>query len=177
MKLETVALDDTDTQILELLQEDCKRSLADIGERVGMSAPSVIERIRKLEAAGVIRGYTALVDARRVGLDVAAFIGVTINFPKKIAAFEREVRKMREVLECHHITGDHTLLIKVRTYNTASLEQVISRLRTIDGVDRTHTMVVLSTINENGPLLLRDPQEEPGEPQRRKPRSSRREAL
>lgn len=156
MKLAAVGMDDVDVSIVELLQEDCKRSLADIGERVGLSAPSVIERIRKLEAQGVIRGYTVLVDARRVGLDVAAFIGVTINFPKKIASFEREVRKMAEVLECHHITGDHTLLLKIRTQNTATLEQVISRLRSIDGVDRTHTMVVLSTLTESGPIPMRD---------------------
>ena len=75
---------------------------------------------------------------------------------------------MRAVLECHHITGDHTLMLKVRTQNTASLEQVLSLLRSIDGVDRTHTMVVLSTLTEHGPIPLTEA--DAGEPQKRRSR-------
>lgn len=147
-------LDDIDRQILAVLQDDCKTPLARIGEIVGLSAPSVVERVRKLEQSGVIRGYHAVLDGRRLGLDVWAFIGVSINYPKMITSFEREALAMPEVLEMHHVTGAHSLLLKVKTRNTAALEALISRLRSIDGVLRTDTMVVFSTRAERTQVPL-----------------------
>lgn len=147
-------LDVIDLQILEMQQQDCKLSLARIGERVGLSAPSVNERIKKLEQAGVIRGYHAQVDSRRVGLDVTAFIGVVIEHARGIGDFEIVVSEFEGVLECHHVTGQHTLLLKVKTSSTSSLEQLISQIRGIPGVARTETMVVLSTYTEHTQLSL-----------------------
>ncbi len=148
-------LDAIDVGILELLQENCKQSLAAIGEKVGLSAPAVVERIHKLEEAGVIRGYTALLDARLLGKDVTAFIGVGISHPARIEGFEHEVVGLGDVLECHHVTGGHTLILKVKTENTATLEQLIDRVRSIEGVTHTETMVVLSTQTERPRLSLR----------------------
>jgi len=147
-------LDATDVQILELLQENCKRPLAAIGEKVGLSAPAVMERVHKMEEAGVIQGYVALLDARLLGLDVTAFIGVSVAHPKLIGAFERAVARMDAVLECHHVTGAHTLLLKVRTENTESLEGLIDRIRCVEGVTRTETDVVLSTQTERTRIAL-----------------------
>lgn len=138
-------LDPIDRRILGLLQADCKQPLARIGEHVGLSAPSVVERIRKLEAEGFVTGYHAAIDARRLGMDVTAFIGVSIGHPTSIAAFEQQLLALDDVLECHHVTGGHTLLLKVKTRNTASLEALIAKLRALDGVERTETSVVLST--------------------------------
>jgi len=146
--------DDIDLHILALLQENCKLPLAKIGEKVGLSAPSVIERIKKLEDNRVIRGYTALLDARRLGKDVTAFIGVSISHPRLIDEFEHDIAQLDDVLECHHVTGQHTLLLKVKTANTSSLEELISKIRSIDGVDRTETMVVLSTHAERTQVTL-----------------------
>jgi Lrp/AsnC family leucine-responsive transcriptional regulator len=151
MKFEPDAID---RSILKVLQADCKTSLADIGKVVGLSAPSVVERIRKLEDRGIIRGYHAQLDAHLLGLDVAAFIGVSMNYPKGIAAVEKRVLSLPEVLECHHVTGGHTLLLKVRTVDTGALEALISRLRSIPGVERTETMVVLSTRAERTALAV-----------------------
>lgn len=151
---DVVSLDETDRHILILLQDDCKLPLTEIGEAVGMSAPSVLERVRKLEQNGVIKGYHALLDARRVGLDLWAFVGVTINFPKSIEGFKREVVALPEVLECHHVTGEHTMLIKIKTKNTASLESLLNRVRSLEGVTATQTMVVLSTLAEHNTLPL-----------------------
>ncbi|MFQ5667850.1 MAG: Lrp/AsnC family transcriptional regulator [Candidatus Binatia bacterium] len=148
-------LDAIDVQILALLQESCKLPLAKIGEKVGLSAPSVIERIKKLEDNGVIAGYRAILNARRLGKDVTAFIGVTITHPKLIEGFERVMVELDDVLECHHVTGQHTLLLKVKTANTSSLEELISTLRSVEGVDRTETMVVLSTHTERTQVALR----------------------
>ena len=154
MKLDNGRLDEIDRQILQLLQADCKTPLAKIGAAVGLSAPSVVERIRKLEHGGFITGYHAVLDARQVGLDVTAFLGVSIRHPKLIAGFERGVSALADVLECHHVTGAYTLLLKVKTQNTATLEQLISRIRSINGVGRTETMVVLSTHTERLQVAL-----------------------
>jgi Lrp/AsnC family transcriptional regulator, leucine-responsive regulatory protein len=149
-----IDLDEIDLGILAILQENCRTSLARIGEQVGLSAPSVVERVKKLEDGGIIRGYHAILDARRLGMDITAFIGVSVSHPRLIDAFEREVDSIEDVLECHHVTGAHTLLLKVKTANTSSLESLISRLRSIDGVDKTETMVVLSTNTERSQLRL-----------------------
>lgn len=146
--------DEIDRGILSILQDNCRVSLAKIGEQVGLSAPSVIERVKKLEDAGVIEGYHALLNARKLGLDVTAFIGVSINHPKLITRFEREIESVDDVLECHHVTGAYTLLLKVKTQNTSSLEQLISEIRSHEGVERTETMVVLSTHSERSEVAL-----------------------
>jgi len=124
MRFGTPELDETDLQILGLLQDDCRTPLARICEAVGLSAPAVLERIKKLEAAGVVLGYRALLDARRLGLDITAFIGVLITHPDRIADFERKVAALDDVLECHHVTGGYTLLIKAKTANTSSISWV-----------------------------------------------------
>ena len=158
-------LDAIDVGILSVLQENCRTPLARIGEQVGLSAPAVIERVKKLEDAGVISGYHAHLDGRRLGMDITAFIGVYIDHPRRIAGFEDEIVAIEDVLECHHVTGAPTLLVKVKTANTTSLESLISRIRSIDGVEKTETMVVLSTHTERSRLVLPSPpREEPGEP-------------
>ena len=159
--LDAPELDATDGAILELLQENCKQPLAAIGEKVGLSAPAVLERIHKLEEAGVIRSYAAILDARRVGKDVAAFIGVSTAEPDAIRAVEAAVKGLDEVLECHHVTGAYTLMLKVRTRSTESLEGLIGRLRSLSGVLRTETMVVLSTHTERTRIPLDTNGEEP----------------
>ena len=137
-------LDETDRRILAELQEDCKAPLAHVGKRVGLSAPSVMERIRKLEEADIIRGYHAVLNSRKVGLDVTAFIGVSTS-ATGIERIEEQISRFDEVLECHHVTGGYTMLLKVKTQNTETLEQLISRIRLIEGATRTETLVVLST--------------------------------
>ena len=143
-------LDAIDLQIINILQEHGRIPLVKLGEQVGLSAPSVNERVKKLEDSGVITGYHASVDAARLGKDVTAFIGVSISHPKTIGLFEDAVAMLEDVLECHHVTGQHTLIMKIKTENTSSLERLISAIRSIEGVARTETMVVLSTHTERG---------------------------
>ena len=152
--VESVELDSIDLGILELLQDNCKQSLAQIGEKVGLKAPSVLERIHKLEEVGVVRGYTALVDARLLGKDVTAFIGVSLAHPSHIDGFEHELAAVPDVLESHHVTGEHTLMLKVKTENTASLEGLIGWVRRIEGVTKTETNVVLSSQRESTRVTL-----------------------
>ncbi|MBI3770678.1 MAG: Lrp/AsnC family transcriptional regulator [Deltaproteobacteria bacterium] len=158
MKLgdEQLDLDAIDRHILSLLQENCRLPLAKIGEHVGLSAPAVTERVKKLEDSGVITGYHAVLNARLLGMDITAFIGVSIGHPKAIASFEHAIDTLDGVLECHHVTGAHTLLLKVKTHDTSSLEGLIRHVRSIDGVVQTETMVVLSTHTERLQLVLDD---------------------
>jgi Lrp/AsnC family leucine-responsive transcriptional regulator len=156
MKLgsEALELDAIDLQILDLLQDQGRIPLVKLGEQVGLSSPSVIDRVKKLEDSGIITGYHASVDARRLGKDVTAFIGVSIAHPKVISMFEHTVALLDDVLECHHVTGEHTLLLKVKSNNTSSLERLISTIRSIEGVSRTETMVVLSTHMERATISV-----------------------
>ena len=163
-------LDAIDLKILETLQADCKIPLARVGEQVGLSAPSVVDRIKKLESAGVITGYHAVLDSQELGLDVTAFIGVELGQLAGIAEFEGLVSALDGVLECHHVTGHHTFLLKVKTANTSALEALISQIRDIPGVARTETMVVLSTHIERFQVPL------PGEPTPKQSPAPRRRA-
>ncbi len=167
-----MVLDDIDRQLLVALQANCKTPLQKLGDTVGLSAPAVLERVRKLEQAGVITGFHALVDAKKVGLDITAFVGVGINYPKNIAAFERGLNGIAGVLESHHVTGRYSLILKVRAKNTEALEHLISRIRSVDGVERTETMVVLSTRTERvqQPIETPLPAPAPEKPRTRKRR-------
>jgi Lrp/AsnC family leucine-responsive transcriptional regulator len=151
---EPLELDSIDCSILELLQENCKQPLAQIGEKVGLKAPSVQDRIHKLEEAGLIRGYVALLDGRLLGKDVTAFIGVSTEHPRAISALEAKIAAIGDVLECHHVTGSWSLLVKAKTRNTESLEDLIEEIRSIDGVTRTETLVALSTATERARIAL-----------------------
>lgn len=151
------SLDDVDRSLLRALQDDCKRSLADLGAEVDLSPPAVLERVRKLEEAGIVTGYHATIDPRKVGLDIGAFIGVGIDHPRSIAKFEQAILAIPEVLESHHVTGRHTLLLKIRTANTESLHRLIGAIRELPGVARTETMIVLATQHERMRIPLEAP--------------------
>jgi len=170
-------LDDIDRRILCLLQEDCRAAYARIGEQVGLSAPAVLERIKKLEAAGIIVGYRAILEPRALGLDVTAFIGLITSSSDAVTEVEHQVLALDGVLECHHVTGEYTLLLKVKTASTASLEQLISRIRALAGVLRTETTVVLSTRAERTSLPLGTTERGPASPRARRPGSLLRRAV
>lgn len=172
-----VELDSIDRLLLHSLQEDCKQPLAKLGEQVGLSAPAVLERVRKMEAAGVICAYRAVVEPQAIGLDIGGFIGVGISHPHQIADFEEAVRLLPDVLECHHVTGRHTLIVKLRTENTASLHELISKIRGLPGVERTESMIVLETQFERQHVAPPE-QDEPEEERtpRRRTRGAPREA-
>src|SRR5437867_9752981 len=99
------ALDAKDRAILEMVQRDAKLPQAEIARRVGLSTAAVNERLRKLENAGVIRRYVALVDPHSVGMSITAFVEVFIEHPRHEAKFLERLLELDEVLECHHVTG------------------------------------------------------------------------
>jgi len=107
-------------------------------------------------------------------MDITAFIGVNTEQPSAIKAVEAGVASIDEVLECHHVTGAYTLMLKVKTRNTESLEGLIDRVRSMSGISRTETMVVLSSHTERSRIALVGPDEEVARPARRNSGRSRR---
>ncbi|OGF08067.1 MAG: hypothetical protein A2W00_06115 [Candidatus Eisenbacteria bacterium RBG_16_71_46] len=144
-------LDDKDRHILDLVQRDAKLPQAEIARRVGLSAAAVNERLKKLENAGVIRRYAAVVDPQAVGASVAAFVEVFVEHPRFEAALIERLQSLDEVQECHHITGEFSLILKVRTHDMESLRELLLRqLNAMEGVRQTRTVMVLSTVKEEG---------------------------
>lgn len=142
-------MDDVDRQIVDLLQGNARLTQQQIARKVGLSQPTVADRIRKLEEAKVILGYTAQVDPRTLGQDITAFVGVTIEHPRFFDGFARKVLAMPEVLECHRVAGSDSYLLKLRTETSRTLDRLlVEGLRTIPGVTRTHTTIVLASVKE-----------------------------
>lgn len=153
-------MDAIDLRILEILQRDARVTQQDIAKSVKLSQPSVADRIRKLEARGVILGYFAKVDPAQLGKDITAFIGVGISHPKHFEQFGKRVLAIPDVLECHRVAGNESYILKIRTENTKSLDRLlVEQLRTIPGVFRTETTLVLSSIKEDLALSLNVEQE------------------
>jgi Lrp/AsnC family leucine-responsive transcriptional regulator len=153
-------VDTIDEQILRLLTEDARMSWADLAAAVNLSAPSVADRVKKLEERAVLRAFRADVDPKAVGCGLTAFVAASVAGPRERAAFLARVHAMPEVLECHHVAGDDDYLVKVRCRDTDDLERILTKeLKAHDGVARTRTTIVLSTVKETNvppPLVARE---------------------
>ncbi len=141
-------IDNIDVKILSLLQANGRMKRNAIAEEVGLSVPSVSERMRKLEERGVLVGYHAVVDAKRLHFDITTFIRVMVDGSDHYAHVIEQACAMDEVLEVHSITGEGSHIFKVRTRNTTTLERLLSRIQAWPGVSGTRTSIVLSTFKE-----------------------------
>lgn len=142
-----MGLDAIDVKILNMLIENGRISYTDIAKEVGMKPPSVIDRIKKMESDGIVYKYAAHANYRKLGYDIVAFIGVVIDNPLHIDDFETKLQDVDEdIVECYHVTGDFTLLMKVITKNTNTLASIIKKVRTFSGIVNTNTILVFSTM-------------------------------
>lgn len=144
-------LDERDLDIIAALQEDARATYTQVAKRVGLSASSVHERVRKLEQGGVIRGYRADVDPEAIGLYVTALIAVLPLDPTQPDDLPERAVDFPEVEDCFSVAGEANYVLKVRTKTTEHLEDLIRRLREKAGV-QTRTTVVLSIPFEGRPL-------------------------
>lgn len=159
-------MDHIDYRILDLLQRDARTTQVQIAEAVGLSQPSVADRVRKLEQSGLVLGYAARLDPRRMGNDIRAFVGVRVSHPRHHEGFVRRILQVDDVLECHRVAGLDSYLLKVVSRNTATLDDLLSdTLRRIPGVTRTTTTIVLATVKETTVVPI---QQERATPRRRK---------
>ena len=137
-------LDQIDRMLLALLKEDTKRKYTELGEIVHLSAPAVHERVKKLEYAGVIRKYTIEIDPEALGLVVRAFVRIHVN---RIPCEEvsRALEMFTGVVECYSSAGEESMHIKVHTGSPYQLETLLNSIRTMPGVERVQTSILLTT--------------------------------
>ena len=138
-------MDDVDLRLVSALVADARTSYAELARLVGLSAPSVHERVRRLERSGVIRGYSAVVDPHAVGLGVTALVGVHQREGVEQEDLAEALAQVDEVEDCWFVAGEEAFVVKVRVADVDALEHALGVLRRTPGVARTRTTVVLST--------------------------------
>jgi DNA-binding Lrp family transcriptional regulator len=141
-------LDHVDRRIVALLRENARRSFKDIGAHVGLTAPAVKRRVDRLEADGVIRGYTAMVDPRAFGWHAEAFVDLYCEGRMPADSIKSAVEGEPGVVSAHTVAGEASALLHVMAQDTQDLELCLERIRGTDGISRTVTEVVLSTLFE-----------------------------
>ena len=147
-------MDGIDRKIAELIQRDGRLSSAEVGKAVGLSTSTANERIRKLTAAGVIKGWRALLDPERAGASLCALLFVDVTYEGE-AGFREAMAGLPEVQEAHHVSGPHSYLLKLRLADTRALQHFLqTKLKPLPGVTGTETLVVLDTVKETTEVLL-----------------------
>jgi Lrp/AsnC family leucine-responsive transcriptional regulator len=153
-------ISDIDRSILDILQNNARESQADIARAVGLAPSAVLERIRKLEARGVIRGYVAQIDPRALDQGMLAFVSVRSDHGPEDDSVARSLADCPAVLEVHHVAGDDCYLVKVRARDAEHLGSLLrTQFGRIAGVTSTRTTVVLETIKETPRLHIARTQE------------------
>ncbi|MFQ6604942.1 MAG: Lrp/AsnC family transcriptional regulator [Fidelibacterota bacterium] len=144
-------LDSTDRNILNILQSDGRITNAELAKRVNMSPSPTLERVKKLERTGIIKGYVALLDPVKAGTPFFSFVEVTLvrHGTRAVQRFMTSITQLEEVLECHHITGGADFLLKVATRDIPSYETfIVNKLTALEDVQHLKTLVVLSTLKQ-----------------------------
>lgn len=142
-------IDDLDIKILKSLQQNGRTKRNELAEQIGLSVPSVSERMKKLEENKIIEGYYTKVNKQAFGFDIQAFILVIMDSSKHYKDLIKHVEKHPNILECHSVLGEGSHLMKVLVKNTEALEKLLSEIQTWTGVTGTKTTYVLSTIKES----------------------------
>jgi len=154
-------IDAIDRQILALLQPNARISNSEIARRIGMAPSAVLERIRKLEKRGVIRGYETRIDPVALDAELLAFVYVTTNETASDDSVGQQLVALPEVLEVHHVAGEDCYLAKVRAAGTQELGQILQQsVGRIPCVVSTRTTIVLSTLKEGSAVALAEVPEE-----------------
>jgi len=150
-------LDKVDKSVLRALQADGRLSNVELARKISLSPPAAHARVRRLEKDGYIRQYTVIVDREKAGYDLLCFIHISLQMHQvtQVEKFREATRKMPEVLECHHITGEYDYLLKVVLRNRKDLERfVVDKLTPIPGVARIHTSLVFTEVKSTMALPL-----------------------
>lgn len=156
-------LDDLDREVLQALQEDGRISNSDLAERIGLSRAATHARVRRLEHAGAITRYTAIVDPEAVGFELLCLIGIAMQLhsQENIARARAAIVEMPEVLECYHVTGDFDYILKVAVRSRADLQRfILDRLTPVPGIARVNTSLVLGIEKSTTALPMEPPAKE-----------------
>jgi Lrp/AsnC family leucine-responsive transcriptional regulator len=152
-----VNMDEIDKKLLKLVQMKGRISNEKLGEAVGLSVSAVNERLKKLQSQEIILGWDVRISPQKVGLDVLAFVHILLGEGSNEMVFLKNIEKISEVLECHHITGDWSYLLKIRCKAISHFEKILGeKVKMIPGVIRTQTLIALSSPLERTILPLED---------------------
>ncbi|KUJ84513.1 Lrp/AsnC family transcriptional regulator [Microbulbifer flavimaris] len=154
------SLDRTDIAILRVLQAEGRISNVELSDRVHLSPPATLARVRRLEEEGYISGYAAMLNREKLGHDNLALIEIALELHQyeRITEVLDQLVAMPEVLECYHVTGEYDYMIKVSTVNNRALDHFIAkRLIPLPGIARIHTSIVLKALKQTTELDLPEP--------------------
>ncbi len=147
-----IKLDGTDRKILDLLQSNSNVTNAQLAQEIGLSPAPTLERVKKLEQAGIIRSYHALIDPGSVGLGVSTFVMVSLKGHNKenIDRFMSAISAIPEIVECHHVTGQADFILKIICADIPAYQRLmLEKVSNIDVVDNMQSMVILSTLKNS----------------------------
>jgi len=148
-------MDHIDSKILRCLTKDARMNASQISQQVNLSVSAVIERMKKMEASGLIKGYTAVIDEHQAGFNVQALISIRLEHPKYNQEFNRQMCNHDRVMECFYITGDFDYIARIGVASTEELTKVLHDIKQIPGVSLTRTYVVLDNVKQNIPVIPR----------------------
>ncbi len=154
-----VKLDSIDKKIIGLLQQEGRLANNELAKRIGLTTTPTLERVRRLERDGIIEGYSATINKEMVGRGFTAIVKVTLSVHQLnlMEEFASAIKKIPEILECYHTTGDGDFLLHVVAKDTHDYEQLMrNKLTTLPDVERLHTSIVLNTIKEQSPIPVYD---------------------
>jgi len=146
-------MDDIDIKLLKLLQKNARMTISDLSGEIGMSMPATSERLKKLEASGVIQHYSAILNPQQLNKNLIALMFISLEHPKFNDSFAEFVTQETEIQECFYIAGDFDYSLKIITENTVTLERLLNRIKTHPGIQKTRTIVVLSVVTNRHSIL------------------------
>ena len=138
-------IDDKDQKILDILMASAREPASSISEKIGISVPTVIDRIKKLQDSGIIKGFTTIIDSKKIGLDVSAIITIISESSLKYNLFIESAKKEKDIDKCFTTTGNGSHVLLVNTKNTESLEKLLRSIQQWPGVSRTETQIILTS--------------------------------
>ncbi|HWL83383.1 MAG TPA: Lrp/AsnC family transcriptional regulator [Roseomonas sp.] len=154
-------MDAIDRNILVALQENGAAGLAELAKVAGLSVSATAERVKRLEERGTIRGWRADLDPAAIGCPLLAFVFVSMRPGREENAFRIAMRAAEPVLECHHVTGAWTFLLKLRLPDLSALERFVAdQVRGQPGVERTETILAITSAKETAILPVAEATEE-----------------
>lgn len=146
-------IDEIDLKIIRELQEDARKSLKEIAEKVGVAEGTVYNRINKLKSLGIIKKFIPVLDHSMLGYDITAIIGITAE-GGKIVEIEKEIAKEKNVTAVYDVTGDFDVIVVAKFENRKKLDEFVKKLLSIKSVTRTYTMLVLNVVKETHAVEL-----------------------
>lgn len=149
-----MVLDEIDYKILRCLKKNAREKASAISEEISLSVSAVIERIKKLEASGIITGYTAIFDQKLLGNDMTALMEVSLEHPRYYDAFCEMVASIDSIVSCYYMTGDYDFMLRIVTDSSDSLELIHRRIKSMEGVSATETHFVLKEVKNEYSVIV-----------------------